>query len=69
VRPFGDLAGDIPAVRAVRGGADSIRVQPGDVGDDSATYPGGIGNRQVLTTPGDAHPRVTNTDGRPQFIF
>jgi hypothetical protein len=68
-RPFGDLAGDIPAVRAARGGADSIRVQPGAVGDDSATYPGGIDSRQVLTTPGDAHPRVTSTDGRPQFIF
>jgi hypothetical protein len=68
-RPFGDLAGDIPLVRAARGGADSIRVQPDDVGDDPATYPGGIGNRQVLGNPEDAHARVTNTDGRLQRIF
>lgn len=68
-RPFGDLAGDIPPVRVARGGADSVRVQPDDVGDDPATYPGGIGSRQVLTKPGDARLRMTNTDGRPQFIF
>jgi len=68
-RPFGDLAGDIPLVRAARGGADSVSVQPDDVGDDPATYPGGIGSRQVLTKPGDARLRMTNTDGRPQFIF
>jgi len=68
-RPFGDLAGDIPPVRATRDVADSIRVQPDDVGDDPATYPGGIGSRQVLTNPGDVRPRVTVTDGRPQLTF
>ena len=68
-RPFGDLAGDIPPVRAARDGADSIRVQPDDVGGDPATYPGGIGSRQVVAKPGDARPRVTITDGRPQLTF
>lgn len=68
VRPFSDLAGDIPSVRASRGGEDSIWVQPDDAGNGSTVYPGGIGNRQVLA-PGDAQPRVTTTDGHPQIIL
>lgn len=68
-RPFGDLAGDIPPVRAARGGVDSVSVQPDDIGVDPATYPGGLDSRQVLTTPGDARPHVTTNDGRPQHIF
>jgi hypothetical protein len=69
LRPFSDLAGDIPSVHAARGGADSVRVQPDDVENDPATYPGAIGSRQVLTTPGNARPRVTITDGRPQLTL
>jgi hypothetical protein len=66
VRPFGDLAGDIPAVR---GGPDSVRVQPDDLGNDPGMYPGAVGGRQVLTTPDDARPRVTTSNGRPQLIL
>ncbi len=68
-RPFGDLAGEIPSVHSGRGGADSVLVQPDGVGDDSWPYAGMSGGRQVSTSPGDARPRVTITDGRPQLTF
>jgi hypothetical protein len=64
-RPFGDLAGGISSVREAHGREDSTSVTPDEIGND----PGGLRNRQVNAAPGDARPRVTITDGRPQITF